>query len=158
MCLQKNEENVIWHLLEQELVKNFILSPKRARFSVRVNISVKDIITFHKKGIWDLNLQFLSKQLVKLVWLSEAYSSQNPYAKFFPLWELSSPFLTFFKEQLFIELVACHIHCFLAPCFWAFIMVGTFLRDFSRFGEAGMKQQSYVQNSRLLSWKYYRKK
>ena len=151
MCLQKNEENVIWYLLEQELVKNFILSLKRARFSVRVNISVKDIIVFHKKGIWDLHLQFLSKQLVKLVWLQEAYSFQNPYAKFFPLWELSSLFLTFFKEQLFIELVVCRIHCFLAPCFWELFLVGTFLRDFSRFGEAGMKQQSYVQNSRLLS-------
>ena len=92
--------------------ENCILSPKRARFSVRVNIFVKDIINFHKKGIWDLNLQFLLKQLLKLVWLQKVYSFQNLSATFFPLWELPSPFLTFFKEQLFIKLVTCRIHHF----------------------------------------------
>ena len=72
-------------LLEQKVVKKKFLSPKRASFSVRVNISVKDIITFHKKAIWDLNLQFLSKQLVKLVWLQKVCNFQNSSRKFFPL-------------------------------------------------------------------------
>ena len=46
MCFQKNEENVKWYLLEQELVKD-VVSPKGASFYVRVNISVKDIITLY---------------------------------------------------------------------------------------------------------------
>ena len=110
--------------------ENCILSPKRARFSVRVNIFVKDIINFHKKGIWDLNLQFLLKQLLKLVWLQKVYSFQNLSATFFPLWELPSPFLTFFKEQLFIKLVTCRIHHFLSlvfgSIFWWVLFEGIF--------------------------------
>ena len=104
----------------------FILSPKRASFSVRVNISIKDIINFHKKGIWDLNVQYLSKELFQRVAVYQI--SNMPYSLFFGTLWLGAYF------------------------------GGYFLGDFPRFGEAGMKQQSYVQNSRLLSWKYYRKK
>ena len=61
-------------------------------------------------------------------------------------------FLNFFQRAVVYQISNMPYSSFLVPCFWKHILMGTFLGDFSRFDEVGMKQQLFTKqlSSKLI--------